>query len=244
MDLSRNFLSGSIDFIANLPLLQILRLNNNEFKGSIHSDIFKYIVPLKIFEIESNYINGTIPSTFGTQINLEIFRISNNNISGFLPQNIANYFSLKILMASHNKLKGALPSSFDALKSNLEVLILSHNNFKQEFPSILTEFHKLQILALDNNEFYGNVSNLKTLRKLEVLWLHNNKFTGNTTNIANKNINKKLQDMRLSGNYFKCELYGDLALIHTDSPSDTTQCDVKIYIDPITKANISIHSIP
>eukprot|EP01083_Nonionella_stella_P150661 480360_1 len=243
LDLSRNFLSGSTTFIADLPLLQVLRLNQNQLVGTIHEDIFRYIQPLKVFEIESNYIDGTIPSTFGLQRNLEVFRISNNKISGLLPQYLGRHVALRILMASHNKLRGGFPSSFDDL-TELEVLILSHNQIQQAFPSAISQFKRLQILALDNNKLYGTLSDLQALRNLEVLWLQNNKLTGNITTHINETRNKKLQDLRLGGNYFDCDLYNHLALIHSDSPLDVALCDAKLYLDPVTKTNISIHSIP
>eukprot|EP01084_Bolivina_argentea_P253046 424951_1 len=243
LDLSRNFLSGNIHFIANLPLLQVLKLNSNQFVGTIHDDIFRYIQPLKVFEIESNYIDGIIPYTFGLQRNLKIFRISNNNISGFLPQYLGRHISLKIFMASHNKIRGGFPSSFDEC-TELEVLILSHNKLDQQFPIALSTFHHLKILALDNNKLYGNVQTLQSLKKLEVLWLYNNRLTGNVTQIVNKTTNKKLQELRLSGNYFHCDLYHDLAFIYSDSPLDVALCDAKLYFDPLTKINVSIHSLP
>ena len=56
--------------------------------------------------------------------------------------------------------------------------------------------------------------------------------------------NTKLQDMRLRENYFLCDIYKDLALIHTDSPSDTQMCSDKTYIDPITDTNSTIYSLP
>lgn len=232
LDLSRNFLSGDIEFISNLPMLQTLRLNNNQLKGTMHLDIFRFIEGLRIFEIESNYIHGSIPSTFGMQRNLQIFRVSNNEITGFLPQEMCRHINLKIFMASHNKLRGQFPPSFPDCV-DLEVLILSHNQFQHKFPDAIASFTKLKILALDHNEFYGSVPSLQALKNLEVLWLHSNRFTESVAAIVNKDTNTKLQDLRFGNNYFECDVYHDNALIHTDSPTaiNAQQCNAKTYVN-------------
>jgi len=204
LDLSVNFLFGGIDWTATLPLLNKLRLSHNRFTGTIHPDLFKDNPSLTTFEIESNYIHGAIPITFGLHRNMNVFRISNNRITGSLPPFLCDHIALKVIMASHNRLSGPFPLGF-ADCDDLEVLILSHNRLSGALPSSLNASRELKILALDHNELEGEVADLRALRRLQIVWLHNNRLSGKVPSFVNKANNTKVQELRCGGNYFECQ---------------------------------------
>lgn len=239
---------GNINFVADFPLLQVLKLSSNQFSGSIPSDIFRYIQALAVFQVENNFLNGTFPETFGTQRNLIDFRISWNEIEGNLPQNLGSQLYLEIFMAGHNKISGDFPNSFLQLSKTLKVLVLSYNLLSYQIPSAISNFKHLQILALDNNDLYGTIPDMSGLKSLQVLWLQNNRLWGSIQS-GMKIISKELQDIRLRGNYLDCELYdkyhGFRDVVHSDSPASEEVCVSKSYINPDTNEEaIVAKSIP
>ena len=102
--LDRNNLQGIIStYITNIPKsLEIMVLKENQFTGSIPSEIGKF-TNLTVIQLDNNFLSGKIPDTLGNLQNLFILTISKNQHSGEIPRSIGNlerllnFFSRKII---------------------------------------------------------------------------------------------------------------------------------------------------
>ena len=109
--MSGNKLSGLIpEELGACMKLQSLKINNNNFIGSLP---------------------GAIGNLAGLQIMLDV---SNNNLSGVLPQQLGKLEMLEFLNLSHNQLSGSIPSSFASMAS-LSTLDVSYNDLEGPIPT-------------------------------------------------------------------------------------------------------------
>lgn len=228
-------ISGVADLsvFANLTMLVKLSMANNNFSGSLPSNLGS-MKSLKFMDISNNRFSGPIPEDIGNLRSLQNLSLARNNFSGPLPESIDGLTSLQSLDVSGNSLSGPLPAALKGLRS-LVALNLSYNAFTKGIPAGLGLLVNLQSVDLSWNkldggvdwkfliestvahvDFSGNLLTSTTPKELKfladisetVLYLNlsNNKLTGSLIDGVELSTFGRLKVLDLSNN----QLSGDL----------------------------------
>ncbi|KAK9218599.1 hypothetical protein WN943_007236 [Citrus x changshan-huyou] len=158
LDVSSNQLTGSISSspLVHLTSIEELRLrfldvSNNNFQGHIPVEIGDILPSLFSFNISTNALHGSIPSSFGNMNFLRILDLSSNQLTGEIPERLAvGCVNLEFLALSNNNLKGHMFCRNFNL-ANLRQLQLEDNRFIGEIPQSLSKCSSLEGLYLNNN---------------------------------------------------------------------------------------------
>ncbi|KAL5577020.1 hypothetical protein UlMin_018719 [Ulmus minor] len=215
VDLSRNYLSGSIPQEWASTKLERLVLSANNLSGPIPGYLGN-ITTLRHLVLETNLFSGTVPSEFGKLVNLEelnlnannltklnIFRISGNNFTGTIPNFFGSWRQLKYLEMEASGFQGPIPSSISVLNNLVDLRITDLNGGLSEFPD-LKNMTKLEKLMLRNCNISGSFpANINTLISLVHLDLSFNRLEGNISNFESLT---HLQIIYLTSNF----LSGDI----------------------------------
>ncbi|XP_047943535.1 receptor-like protein 20 [Salvia hispanica] len=162
LDMSSNFLTGSIPSFHNCKNLELIDLNHNNLTGSLSHLHFKGLKNLNRLDLSHNSLNGTIPRHLFALPSLYILYLSNNQFSGQIKEiSIVDHSNLGWLDLSDNRIEGLIPNFFFQLQ-NMSSLKLSDNLFNGTF-----ELNKFQ-----------------TLTSLSELTLSNNNLSVDTTNMS------------------------------------------------------------
>ncbi|KAL3616827.1 LRR receptor-like serine/threonine-protein kinase ghr1 [Castilleja foliolosa] len=198
LDLSYNQLSGDLPGFSFVYDLQVLKLGNNGFSGSIPNNLLKGD-SLMLTELDLSGNNLTGPISMITSTTLHTLNLSSNMLSGQLPlltgtcavidlrQNrfegnltrLLKWENVEILDLSQNRLTGLIPEATSQFL-RLNYLNLSRNSLNGSLPKAITMFPKLTTLDLSFNELSGPVlTALLTSSTLSELHLQNNILSGN-----------------------------------------------------------------
>jgi len=207
LEFEQNNLSGIIPSKSgyNLPSLQYIHLNNNNFVGNIPNSIFN-ASKLIGFQLHSNGFSGTLPNiAFGGLRFLKTIFIQNNNLiiedSLQFFTSLTNCRYLNILDLSGNHILSNLPKSIGNITlvdfladscgidgniplevgnmSNLLYFSVNGNNINGSIPDTFKDLLKLQGLDLRNNGLQGSfVKELCQIDNLDELYLESNKLSG------------------------------------------------------------------
>ncbi|XP_009116594.2 probable leucine-rich repeat receptor-like serine/threonine-protein kinase At3g14840 [Brassica rapa] len=201
IDLSRNYLNGSIPpEWGTLPLVSISLLGNR-ISGPIPKEIGN-ITTLMSFVVEynqisgklppelgnlqninrlflsSNNLSGDIPSTFSKLTKLTDFRISDNQFTGTIPDFIQNWTGLDKLVIQASGLVGPIPSTIGTLKSITDLRITDLSGPESPFPP-LENMKEIKYLVLRNCNLTGELPTYLGSRSLlKTLDLSFNKLRG------------------------------------------------------------------
>ncbi|XP_052170343.1 receptor-like kinase TMK4 [Diospyros lotus] len=202
LSLQRNQISGPLPSLANLPSLQQIFLDTNNFT-SVPSPFLSGLTSLRILSMADNpnlapwslpgsladssalssidaeqcNLIGTLPDIFGSLPNLQEVRLSHNNLTGPLPPSFSKSGVQRLWL--NNQAVG-LSGRIDAIggMSQLTQVWLHQNLFTGPIPD-LSGCTSLFDISLRNNELTGPVpSSLTTLPKLANISLQNNKLQG------------------------------------------------------------------
>jgi hypothetical protein len=149
-----------------LTKLQVLDLSNNNFTGSIPSNIER----LQGFKIRgssqvrgnklyADFIAVIKAREYSLRYLLEtntILDLSNNGLNGEIPTSIGSLSSLRLLNLSGNQLGWKIPISLGEI-STLEQLDLSKNNLSGEIPQELSFLSGLAFLNVSSNKLCGQI---------------------------------------------------------------------------------------
>eukprot|EP01112_Ceratiomyxa_fruticulosa_P021763 TRINITY_DN7782_c0_g1_i1.p1 TRINITY_DN7782_c0_g1~~TRINITY_DN7782_c0_g1_i1.p1 ORF type:complete len:195 (+),score=31.87 TRINITY_DN7782_c0_g1_i1:866-1450(+) len=134
----------------------VFQVNSNWLNGSIPSSL-KGCSSLQFLHLYENNITGTIPPEIGTLEHLTEFTFGNNQINGSLPSSISDSPVLRFISGHHNNLTGTLPNELVDDKTTLS-LELHYNQLTGTIPS---NFGNLSLISnhlfLNNNSFNGSV---------------------------------------------------------------------------------------
>eukprot|EP00250_Pteridium_aquilinum_P020735 c24925_g1_i1 orf=33-1352(-) len=160
--------------LAALSSLQVLRLDNNDFSGSLPSSFGNFSRLQRLCIAVNPSLSGPIPESFAHLTSLQLMDLRSNSLSGPLPATFGHMSSLKKLHLYGNKINGPIPPSFGLL-SRLYTADLSHNRFSGRIPDAFSHaLVTLIFLYLDNNRITGLPADLRNLKRLQWLDLSNN----------------------------------------------------------------------
>ncbi|KAL4587712.1 hypothetical protein LXL04_000586 [Taraxacum kok-saghyz] len=147
IDLSRNYISGTIPArfgqlritmlsllgnrlsgpipreIGDITTLEELVLEDNLLQGQLPPSLGR-LTRLRRVLLAANNFTGTIPDSYGNLTNLQDFRIDGNTLSGRIPSLIGNWTRLTRLDWQGTSMEGPIPSTISLL-INLEDLRIS-----------------------------------------------------------------------------------------------------------------------
>ncbi|KAK2980983.1 hypothetical protein RJ640_023309 [Escallonia rubra] len=204
LNLSHNFISG----LKHFPWkkLGILDVQSNLLQGPLPSSICN-LSSLEILDLSNNSLGGVFPQCMGNFSNqLTVLNLQNNGLVGTIPTAFAKGNRLRNLNLRGNRLQGTLPRSMVNCR-NLEVLDIGENHINDTFPHWLETLPELQVLVLRSNRFRGSVSSTSKIQfpfsKLRIIDLADNEFTGNlpTTYIRNFKAMMNVEEARTALKY-------------------------------------------
>ncbi|KAL6009269.1 hypothetical protein ACLOJK_022497 [Asimina triloba] len=167
-----------LDSLTNCSNLKIFDISSNSLSGSLPDSIAN-LSKLERLGISDNMIIGSIPSGIGNLINLEALGMEHNLLTGTIPVTIAKLNKLEELYLEENKLSGEIPNSFCNM-TQLSLLHLFGNNLEGSIPSCLENCKQLQFVRLQNNNLAGSLpKQLFNFRTLIYLQVQNNSLSGN-----------------------------------------------------------------
>ncbi|KAB2623553.1 LRR receptor-like serine/threonine-protein kinase [Pyrus ussuriensis x Pyrus communis] len=171
-----NRLSGSIP-VGDFTLLRELVLEDNHFEGPLPQNLGR-LTHLERLLLSANDFTGTIPESYGYLKNLIDFRIGGSQLSGKIPEFIGNWSKLQKLDLQGTSMEGPIPYTISSLKDLKELMISDLNGPSMPFPT-LKYMKNIQIVILRNCSISGTIPNyLGKLTKLLILDLSFNKLTG------------------------------------------------------------------
>ncbi|XP_054823774.1 putative receptor-like protein kinase At3g47110 [Prosopis cineraria] len=178
-----NFMGTIPISMWNISSFVVISLDLNHLEGRIPEEI-GHLKSLIGFAAGGNKLSGAIPSSVYNLSNLINFEITQNQISGSLPSNMfVNLPNLQNFLLGENRFSGPIPASI-VNASMLQWISIPGNNFVGHVPD-LGKLHDLSFLSVGHNNLGSNSSNdwefLKPLincSKLEILALNSNNFGG------------------------------------------------------------------
>ncbi|MCL7025557.1 hypothetical protein MKW94_019255 [Papaver nudicaule] len=232
LSLLDNNLDGEIPSeLGRLEELYILYLSENVLSGDIPPAVYN-ISSLEYFFFAFNRIGGRIPSDLGfTLPRIRMFGGSGNRLVGLIPSSLSNASQIETIDLADNKLTGVVPASLGSLprltklnlgdnklisqgginvklgffsslinSSTLEVLALEMNQFTGELPNLSVNFTtNLQSITMGDNRIHGKLpTSIGNLVKLKVLAFENCNLTGEIPDSIGKL--KDLTQLFLSSN--------------------------------------------
>ncbi|XP_065869072.1 LRR receptor-like serine/threonine-protein kinase GHR1 [Euphorbia lathyris] len=223
-DASNNMLTGVIPPFQFVVSLQIIKLGNNRFSGSLPEALLQdnsmvlseldlslnqlegpirkiTSATLKKLNLSSNKLSGPLPAIVA---HCSIIDLSNNMLSGELSRirNWGNY--VEVIQLSNNSLSGSFPNQTSQFL-RLTSLNLSNNSLNGELPSVLDSYPELRMIDLSHNFINGSLlPSLFNSTTLTELILSANNFTGSIPlqEVRNSTQNLSLVSLDLSYNSF------------------------------------------
>ncbi|KAG7953471.1 hypothetical protein I3843_12G110900 [Carya illinoinensis] len=143
-------------------------LKSQNLVGTLPPDLVK-LPCLQVLDLACNYLNGSIPSAWGSMQQLVTISLYVNRVTGSIPRDLAKIKTLRSLTVAFNKLYGNLPPELGTM-SSLETLSLSSNNFTGELPPSFANLTSLQDFEISDNQLSGQIpdyiQNWKNLTRL------------------------------------------------------------------------------
>ncbi|XP_006348929.1 probable LRR receptor-like serine/threonine-protein kinase At1g07650 [Solanum tuberosum] len=201
LDLSRNYLNGSIPFqwaslrlldlsfmgnhlsgpfpkvLTRITTLRNLSIEGNKFSGTIPPEIGN-LVHMEKLVLSSNKLTGALPATLAKLTNLTDMRINDNNFTGKIPKFISSWTKIEKLHIQGCSLEGPIPSSISFLTSLIDLRISDLKSGKSGFPP-LDNLESIKILVLRNCLIHGEMPEyIGEMKKLKTLDLSFNSLSG------------------------------------------------------------------
>ena len=181
LNLTHNFITGTLDHLPNWKNLGIFDLQSNRLQGPFPSSICN-LTSLEILDLSNNSFGGVLPRCFGIfSKELTVLNLRMNRLHGTIPTAFAKGNNLRNLDLHGNQLEGILPRSLVRCRY-LQVVDFGNNQINDKFPEWLGNLPELQVLVLRSNRFHGSIGNTSksnhSFPKLRVIDLSHNEFSG------------------------------------------------------------------
>ncbi|KAF5447279.1 hypothetical protein F2P56_032845 [Juglans regia] len=195
-DASDNQLVGTVPLFNFVFSLRILRLGNNQLRGSLPEALLQESsMILSELDLSLNQLEGPVGSI--TSANLKKLNLSSNKLSGSLPAQVGH---CAIIDLSNNMLSGSL-SRVQSWGNYVEVIRLSSNSLSGSLPNQTSQFLRLTLLEISKNSLVGALPPvLGTYPELKVIDLSFNQLNGIL--LPSLFTSTKLANLNLSGNNF------------------------------------------
>ncbi|XP_047310747.1 probable LRR receptor-like serine/threonine-protein kinase At2g16250 [Impatiens glandulifera] len=195
----------SVDALANLTLLESFNASKFLLPGPIPDWFGLRVSSLKVLDLRSSSVTGSIPTSLGNFTNLTTLYLSHNSLIGAIPSSVGQLSSLSVLDLSQNLLSGIIPPTIGTL-SKLELLNLSNNTLSSNIPPQMGDLRSLIDLNLSFNSLSGSLpTDLKGFRNLTRLDIKNNSVSGSLSADLFSALTG-LQSINLSNNRFSGNL--------------------------------------
>ncbi|KAJ8621123.1 hypothetical protein MRB53_029652 [Persea americana] len=146
----------AVDGLANLTLLSSFNASGFALPGAIPDWLGQRLLSLRVLDLRSASIVGSIPASVGSLQNLTSLYLSGNALTGAVPGTLGQLESLSVLDLSRNSLTGSIPFELSGLR-RLVVLNLSVNFLSGGIPPSLGTLPNLTTLILANNSLLGSI---------------------------------------------------------------------------------------
>uniref|UniRef100_A0A803MKC1 non-specific serine/threonine protein kinase n=1 Tax=Chenopodium quinoa TaxID=63459 RepID=A0A803MKC1_CHEQI len=160
-----------------------LNLKSAHLTGNLPSDLGITLPRLTFLSLSYNQFTSHIPASISNCSNLETLQLHNNNLRGQVPS-LNKLVRLTHLVLSHNNLGYNQPEDFNFVSSlanstNLQLLEIDQNNFYGAFPQVICNFTLLTYLFLNDNHIYGEIPMcIENLLKLQIFSVYDNNLSG------------------------------------------------------------------
>ncbi|KAF8648272.1 hypothetical protein HU200_064848 [Digitaria exilis] len=129
-------------------------MSNMNIIGEI-PDTMSQLSQLRLLDLSSNRLNGTIPIWVWRLRNLEMLYLNDNSLCGQITGPIEAMNLTKINIAK-NQIKGQIPKDFGKLKK-LTLLLLHDNHLSGLIPKGIALLPMLRVMKLSRNFLYGGL---------------------------------------------------------------------------------------
>ncbi|KAK4749051.1 hypothetical protein SAY87_026500 [Trapa incisa] len=96
--------------IRNCSSLTALDLSDNNFNGTIPSDISDMLAYVTFLDLSSNRFSGGIPAGIANCTYLNVLRLNHNQLTGQIPQELGGLSRIKEFNVANNLLVGPVPT--------------------------------------------------------------------------------------------------------------------------------------
>ncbi|RVX19311.1 putative leucine-rich repeat receptor-like protein kinase [Vitis vinifera] len=154
-----------------------INLSDAKLQGTIVEFNFSSFPNLTSLNLNTNRLNGSIPTAVANLSKLTFLDMGSNLFSGRITSEIGQLTELQYLSLHDNYLIGDIPYQLPIFKrlSNLQNLRLGSNQFSGPIPEDIGMISDLQNIEMYDNWFEGKIpSSIGQLRKLQGLDLHMN----------------------------------------------------------------------
>jgi Leucine-rich repeat (LRR) protein len=213
LDLAGNELS-EVEFpslILQMTNLVELFLDTNNLQGSIPSEIAN-LGRLEKLIMSSNDFTGTLPIEMQSMTSMLSFQVPLNRLEGNVFNIVTGWPDLKTLDLGNNDFFGTIPSQL-GLQRSLAKISLERNDFRGSLPTELGDLTTLRSLVVTQNfRLDGNLpTQLGNCDKLEQLQFTSNNFVGTIpTEFGNL---LSLRDLRFQQNEMTGAIPTELGLL-------------------------------
>ena len=167
---------GIPTWLSGLTNLVELNLWGNDMGGTIPN--LSRLSSLKLLKLQNNNLRGSIPTWLGNMNSLSGLYLHNNDLTGSIPKQLGRLTTLRRLWLDRNDLTGTIPQELGNM-SNLGTLNLHTNRLTGDIPTQLADLSRLQHFGLHNNQLSGTIPRqLGSLGELTRLWVSTNNLTG------------------------------------------------------------------
>ncbi|KAG6388850.1 hypothetical protein SASPL_150286 [Salvia splendens] len=178
LNVSGNYLSGSVPDLSMLTSLEALDISLNSFTGPFPGWVGSLTGLVSLVLGQNTYDEGEIPPTIGKLKKLQWLFLANSSLKGEIPESIFELEALGTLDICVNKITGRLPASIAKMRSLFKIELYT-NYLTGEIPAEVANLTDLEEFDVSNNLMYGVIpKEIGRLKKLTVFHLFNNNFSG------------------------------------------------------------------
>ncbi|KAI3796756.1 hypothetical protein L1987_39446 [Smallanthus sonchifolius] len=160
--------------LAKLPYIKTIDLTRNYLNGTIPPEWAS--TNLEYLSLESNMFSGTVPAELGKLENLVNLILNANNLSGELPMELNNLVNLTELRLSSNNFTGRIPN-FESLKQ-LTKLEIHGSGMEGPIPESISLLSNLNELISDLSGESSLFPNLSSMINMTRLYVTGNSLNG------------------------------------------------------------------